>query len=127
MLYSGKCESCQSLYGRGTEKSNPGYALSNQQYGSAGSSITPYSLGGSRSSGSKGSYHSSPKSSSIDDLLPYQGMRPMPKITDGFYSQLGDAFYVPGQQGDFGVSDFDRAQKGYGVNSKIEQQYGFNK
>ena len=112
MLYSGKCGPCQSLYGKGTEESNPGYALSNQQYGS----------GNFSASGSNASYHSSPKSSSsIDDILPSNAM---PKITDGFYSQLGAAAYAP-NQGDFGAGDYTRVQMGYGVNSKIDGQYGF--
>ena len=98
----------------GTEEFNLGYALSNQQYGSINFSA----------SGSNGSYHSPSKSSSIDDLLPDQNNSAMPKITDGFYSQLGEASYAP-NLGDFGAGDYTRMQMGYGVNSRTDRQYGF--
>lgn len=103
------------------------YALSNQQYGSAGSSISYSLMQPSSSPGSKSLTYNPQKSNSIDDLLPYQKMRLAPQINNGFYQEPEARFYAPGQSGDFGDADYTRIQKGYGVNSKIDGQYGFKR
>ncbi|MEA3515173.1 MAG: hypothetical protein U9R34_06855 [Nanoarchaeota archaeon] len=132
MSYSSNCNPCSSLYGKDRGISDltipsVSYGSSNQQSAHAGSSGIPYSLIGLSSPGIKSPPYNLQNSRSIDDLLPYQKMRPPPQINNGFYQKPEARFYAPGQSGDFGEADHTRVQKGYGVNSQIEGQYGVKK
>lgn len=124
MVYSNQCGFSQSTYGKEKDISGRNYALSSQQYGSGGNAAMLYSLGSSQNEHIN---HSLQKSNSIDDLLPYQKMSSVPTHNNGFYQEPEARFYAPGQTGDAGEADYTRIQKGYGVNSQIEGQYGFKK
>jgi len=63
--------------------------------------------------------------SSIDDLLKYEKMK-KPVIPDnsGSYPAPEARFYTKGQYGDYGEHESDRLAKGYGVNSRLDLQFG---
>ena len=63
--------------------------------------------------------------SSIDDLLKYEQMK-KPALPDnsGSYPIPEARLYTKGQYGDFGEHDADRLAKGYGVNSRLDLQFG---
>jgi len=143
MSCSGQCSTCPTPCSRGIEISDLsrtsasyssdmdfsdiGYGSSDKQYGSPGISSSYSLMRQASSPGSKSPPYNSQNSSSIDDLLPYQKMRPAPQINNGFYQKPEARFYAPGQSGDFGEADYTRVQKGYGVNSQIEGQYGIKR
>lgn len=143
MSCSGQCSTCPTPCSRGIGISNLSgtsasyssemdfsdlsYGSSDKQYGSPGISSSDFLMGQSLSPGSKSPPYSSQNSSSIDDLLPYQKMSSVPTHNNGFYQKPEARFYAPGQAGDFGEADYTRVQKGYGVNSQIEGQYGIKR
>jgi len=63
--------------------------------------------------------------SSIDELLKYEKMK-KPVIPDnsGSYPTPEARFYTKGQYGDYGDHESDRLAKGYGINSRLDLQFG---